>query len=244
MAKHNTKKKKDNPPDPKESGDADKIPKCRSAVKTQSKTQTILPFVERSAGVPLTHDTDIEREERGKKKLEEKELKKMSKKIGEQEKAITKSDKPDPSTQETDTGREEREETKLGEKESTKMSGNKGKKEKAIKKSEKTKKNISKKGKKKEVVKQIEVDHSHSQSEFDQIRFDQIHLKMSNDRIAKEQLNDRFQVIRLERLKAAKDAKEQQIKQKKIKEGNDVKARENERLLAVDLNEARGKKLL
>ena len=50
----------------------------------------------------------------------------MSEKIGEQEKAITKSDKPDPSTQETDTGREEREETKLIEKKSTKMSGTKG----------------------------------------------------------------------------------------------------------------------
>ena len=69
MAKHNTNKKKDNPPDPKESGDEDKIPQCRSAVKTRSRTgtQTKLPFVERSAGVPLTHDTDIEREERGKK---------------------------------------------------------------------------------------------------------------------------------------------------------------------------------
>ena len=149
MAKHNTNKKKDNPPDPKESGDGDKIPKCRSAVKTRSRTQTILPFVETSAGAPLTHDTDTEREERGKKKLEEKELKMMSEKIGEPEKAITKSDKPDPLTQETDTGREEREETKLGEKESTKMSENKGKKEKAIKKSEKNKKNNNKKGKKK-----------------------------------------------------------------------------------------------
>ena len=67
---------------------------------------------------------------------------------------------------------------------------------------------------------------------------------MTNDRIAKEQLNDRFKQIRLERLEAAKDAKEQHIKQKKIKEGNYVKARENERLLAFDLKEARGKKLL
>ena len=67
---------------------------------------------------------------------------------------------------------------------------------------------------------------------------------MSNDRIYEEQMNDRFQGIRLQRLKAAKDAKEQQIKQKKMKEENDVKAKDNERLHAVDLNEARGKKLL
>ena len=67
---------------------------------------------------------------------------------------------------------------------------------------------------------------------------------MSNDRIYEEQMNDRFQGIRLQRLKAAKDAKEQQIKQKKMKEENDVKAKDNERLHAVDLNEAREKKLL
>ena len=80
MAKQNTTKKKDDPPDQKESGDGDKIHKCRSAVKTWSRTQTTLQFSKTSADAPLTQEPDAEREEREEKKLGEKALKKISEK--------------------------------------------------------------------------------------------------------------------------------------------------------------------
>ena len=81
MAKQNTTKKKDDPPDQKESGDGDKIPSVtRSAVKTRSRTQTTLQFSKTSADAPLTQEPDAEREEREEKKLGEKALKKISEK--------------------------------------------------------------------------------------------------------------------------------------------------------------------